>query len=72
MRGHPIPVYRLISGILNLVGKLAIGSPSKSSHTISPFDTLNCLIFYSSLSMRAWVSSEVGTATMAGGGVTSI
>ena len=72
MRGYPIPVYRSISGILNLANRLAIGSPSKSSHTIPLSDTLNSLILYSSLSMRAWASSKVGTTTMAGGGVTSV
>ena len=50
MRGHPIPIYHSISGILNLAGRLATGSPSKSSHPIPPSDTLICLIFCSSLS----------------------
>ena len=72
IRGHPIPVYHSISSILNLAGRLAIGSPSKSSHTIPLSDTLNCIILYSSLSMRAWASFEVETTTMAGGGVTSV
>ena len=72
MRGHPIPVYRSISRILNLAGKLATGSPSKSSHTIPSSNNLNCLILYSSLSMRAWASSEVGTTTMVGCGATSV
>ena len=72
MRGHPIPMYRLISSILNLADKLATSSPSKSSHTISPSNTFNYLILCSNLSMCAWASSEVGTATMAGGGATSV
>ena len=72
MWGHPIPVYHSIFGILNLVNKLTIGSPSESSHTIPPYDTLNCLILCSSLSMRVWASSEVGTTTMTGSGATSV
>ena len=72
MWGHPVPVYHSISGILNLAGRLATGSPSKSSHTILPYDNLNYLILYSSLSMRAWASSRVGTTTMADGGATSV
>ena len=72
MLGHPIPMYHSISGILNLAGKLATSSPSKSSHTIPPFDTLICLILCSSLSMRAWVSFEVGTTTIAGSGATLV
>ena len=40
MWGHPIPMYRSISSILNLVGRLATSSLSKSSHTIPPSHTL--------------------------------
>ena len=72
MQGHQIPVYRSIFGILNLAGRLATSSPSKSSHTIPPSDTLNCLILCSSLSMCAWTSSEIETTTMEGGGATSV
>ena len=72
IRGHPILVCRSISGILNLVDILATGSPSKSSHTILPSDSLNCLILYLSLSKHAWASFEVGTATMAGGVATLV
>ena len=69
---HPIPMYRSISDILNLAGRLATGSPSKSSHPIPPSDTLICLILCSSMSMRAWVSFEVRTTITEGGGATSI
>lgn len=54
-----MPVYLSIFGILNLVGKLATCDPSKSFHVIPSFEALICLNLYSSLSMWAWVSSEV-------------
>ena len=61
-------VYILIFGILNLVGKLAIGDPSTSSHVIPPSEALIYFNLYSSLSMRAWVSSEVVVDIVTRGG----
>ena len=59
-----MPVYLSIVGILNLVGKLATGAPSKSSQVIAPSEVLNCLNLYSNLSIRACGSSEIGVDTV--------
>ena len=69
MRGHPIPVYHSIFGILNLAGKLATGAPSKSSQVTALSEVLNYLNLCSSLSIRACVSFEVrvGIVTRWGG-----
>ena len=67
-----MPVYRSISGILNLAGKLATGSPSKSSQVTGLSELLNCLNFLSSLSIQACGSSEVGVGMMTGVGTTSV
>ena len=65
-------VYLSISSILNLVGKLATGAPSKSSQVIALSEVVNYLNLYSSLSMRACGSSEVGVDMVARGGETSV
>ena len=67
-----MPVYLSISGILNLVGKLATSAPSKSSQVTTPSEALICLNFYSSLSIRVCGSSEVEIGDVTGGGATSI
>ena len=64
MQEKPISVYLLISGILNLVGKLVIGAPSKSSQVMAPSKVLICLIFCLSLSIQTYGSSEVGVGTV--------
>ena len=67
-----MPVYLSMSGILNLAGKLATGTPSKPSQVMALSEVLNCLNPCSSLSMRACGSSEVGVGTMTRGGATSV
>ena len=58
--------------ILNLAGKLATGAPSKSSKVTTLSEVINCLNLYSSLSIWACGSSEVGVSAMTGGGATSV
>ena len=70
--GQPMPIYLLISGILKWDGKLATGAPSKSFQLIAPSKTLICLIFCSSLSIRAFASFEVWMGAMTRSGVASI
>ena len=72
MWGHPIPMYRSIFGILNLVDKLATSAPSKSSQVTALSEVLNYLNLCSSLSIRACGSSEVGVGTVTEGGATSV
>ena len=64
MRGHPIPVYHSIFGILNLANRLATSNPSKSSQVTALSEVLNCLNLCSSLSMWACGSSKVGVGTV--------
>ena len=60
-------MYLLMSNILKLVDKLTNGTPSKSSQSTILSNPLIYLIWCSSLSIRAWVSSKVGVGTAIGG-----
>ena len=67
-----MPIDLSISGILNLVDNLDTKDPLKSSHVIPPSEALIYLSLCLSLSMRAWVSSEVGVGMVTGGGANSV
>ena len=67
--GQPMHVYLSIYGILNWACKLATGAPSKSSQLMTPSEILIYLSLYSSLSIRACVSSKARMGAMIGSGV---
>ena len=72
IRGHPIPMYLLISGVQNSVGNATTGKLSYPSQLITPSETCNNLILNSILSMRAWVSSITCVGAIIECGVVSI